>query len=138
MRKTSKYVVPSDSTDSKKENECDEEEEGTPVDKDEDQTPEVIDIDEFLIRSNECGRYQILIVLKMMLMTFALAYAPFIFYFIGFDPHWIHVGNSTTHLREDGRRCLMNRSEWTYDYDKTSIVTEVGNHQHPVSKNAKK
>jgi hypothetical protein len=99
------------------------------IEKGECNTLEIIDIDEFLIRSNECGRYQIVIIVKMMLITFALAYTPFIFYFVGFDPHWIHVGNSTTHLREDGSRCLMNRSEWMYDYDKTSIVTEVLTHK---------
>lgn len=86
---------------------------------------EIIDIDEFLIRGNECGRCQIWIVFQMMLVTFTLAYTPFIFYFIGFDPHWTRTGSDIVHLREDNARCYLNDSQWEYDYEKTTVVTEV-------------
>ena len=86
---------------------------------------EIIDIDEFLIRTKECGLSQFAIVLGMMLVTFTLAYTPFIFYFIGFDPHWIDNENGTAHYREDSSRCFLNESEWRYDYEKTTVVTEV-------------
>ena len=86
---------------------------------------EIIDIDEFLIRSNECGRCQIWIVVQMMLVTFTLAYTPFIFYFIGFDPHWIRSETDNVHLREDNARCFLNETQWRYDYEKTTVVTEV-------------
>ena len=86
---------------------------------------EEIDIDEFLIRSGECGRYQFITVIKMMIISFPLAYTPFIFYFIGFDPHWVNVVNNTQHSRENNQRCSMNRSQWRYDYEKTTMTTEV-------------
>lgn len=86
---------------------------------------EIIDIDEFLIRTKECGLSQFAIVLGMMLVTFTLAYTPFIFYFIGFDPHWIDTENGTAHYREDNSRCFLNESQWRYDHEKTTVVTEV-------------
>lgn len=89
------------------------------------QQVEVIDIDEFIIRGNECGRCQVWIVVQMMLVTFTLAYTPFIFYFIGFDPHWTRTGSDVVHFREDNARCFLNDSQWEYDYEKTTVVTEV-------------
>lgn len=86
---------------------------------------EVIDIDEFLLRSNECGRCQVWIVVQMMLVTFTLAYTPFIFYFIGYDPHWTNLDSGDVHLREDNARCFMNDTQWEFDYSKTTLVTEV-------------
>lgn len=86
---------------------------------------EVIDIDEFLVRSGECSTYQIQLVIKMILMSFGLSFPTFIYYFISYDPPWINLVNSTYHTKEDDARCTLNRSDWIYDYDKTTLTTEV-------------
>lgn len=86
---------------------------------------ELIDIDEFLLRSGECSTFQFHLVMKMMLMSIPLSYPIFIFYFISYDPPWINVVSSTSHTKEDNTRCSLNRTEWIYDYDKTTLTTEV-------------
>ena len=92
---------------------------------DEETSKEQIDIDEFLLRSGECSTYQYFIVVKIMLLTFPLSYPVFVFYFISYDPHWVDLRNSTNHMRENSLRCKMNRSYWDYDYDKSTMTTEV-------------
>lgn len=85
---------------------------------------EILDIDQFLMRSGECGPYQFRLVVLIKILTFPLSFPVFLFYFIGVDPEWTSRQNFKSHQKDDIRRCSMNRSDWTYDYPKTTLVTE--------------
>lgn len=100
---------------------------------------EEVDIDGFLYMSGECGLYQVYIVTLMMIISFPLGYPPMVFYFIGYDPTWVltkDIGDNSElsvvknphikiHSRDDMRRCKLNRTEWEYNFDKTTMTTDV-------------
>ena len=100
---------------------------------------EEVDIDGFLYMSGECGLYQVYIVTLMMIISFPLGYPPMAFYFIGYDPTWVLTKDISDnselpvvknthvkiHSRDDMRRCKLNRTEWEYNFDKTTMTTDV-------------
>ena len=99
-----------------------------------------INIDEFLRRGGECGRFQVMIILLCSIAMLPVAFPVMTFYYIGHDPSWSCTKNistssksicnvvngSTIFSHENTARCSLNRSEWKYEYHgKTSISTEV-------------
>ena len=102
---------------------------------------EEIDIDEFFVRGGEFGRFQMRIIVLLLLSTLPMVYPVMIFYYIGHDPSWSCTKNnistssksicnvvngSTMFSHENTARCSLNRSEWKYEYHgKTSVSTEV-------------
>ncbi|XP_057313745.1 solute carrier family 22 member 4-like isoform X2 [Hydractinia symbiolongicarpus] len=102
---------------------------------------ERIDIDEFLIKGGECGCFQIFVQSGLFLVLFPLVFPILLFYYIGYDPPWrcLYNNNNITHSvdfnktcsnssvifpHDDGSRCDLDRSEWTFHYHKTTLVTE--------------
>ncbi|XP_057313742.1 solute carrier family 22 member 15-like [Hydractinia symbiolongicarpus] len=100
-----------------------------------------IDIDEFLKHGGECGRYQVMVQGFIMFAMLPMVYPIMIFYYIGYDPPWRCLYNNNNITRsvdfnktcsdssmvfphDDGSRCNLDRSEWTFDYHKTTLVTE--------------
>ena len=104
---------------------------------------ESINIDEFLRRGGECGRYQVMVLFFLMLTMLPSVYPIMIFYYMGYDPPWkckqninathsehfstmCNMTNINTIFQNDNTgRCHLNRSEWQYDYSKKTLVTEV-------------
>jgi len=100
---------------------------------------ESIDIDEYLKRGGECGRFQILISALLMISFLPMVIPVMTFYYIGIDPNWkcsesiLHNNNSfcanstagMIYEHTNTARCLLNRTDWTYAYSgRTSFVTE--------------
>lgn len=96
---------------------------------------ETVDMDEYLRRGGECGRYQIWVVTLITITVTPLTFPILIFYYIGHDPMWSCVNNATstfcknnTNLYEhdDKERCSIPRSEWMYHTSgRTTFATEV-------------
>lgn len=99
-----------------------------------------VTIDEYLIRTGECGRFQIIMVVLMAITMIPMSFPPLIFYFIGNDPSWSCVRNVThqngtfclTHNQSlvlkhtSTERCQLRRDEWHYaNHGRTTLVTEV-------------
>ncbi|XP_057313741.1 solute carrier family 22 member 15-like [Hydractinia symbiolongicarpus] len=100
-----------------------------------------IDIDEFLKHGGECGRYQVLVQGCIMFAMLPMVYPIMIFYYIGYDPPWRCLYNNNNITRsvdfnktcsnssmifphDDSSRCDLDRSEWNFDYHKSTLVTE--------------
>ena len=45
-----------------------------------------VTIDEYLIKTGECGKYQIIMVFLMGFAMIPMSFPPLIFYYIGYDP----------------------------------------------------
>ena len=101
---------------------------------------ESVDMDEYLRRGGECGRYQIWVVTLITITVTPLTFPILIFYYIGHDPMWSCVNNATstfcknnTNLYEhdDKERCSIPRSEWMYHTSgRTTFATEVPLYRH--------
>ncbi|XP_057313743.1 solute carrier family 22 member 15-like [Hydractinia symbiolongicarpus] len=100
-----------------------------------------ITIDQFLKHGGECGRYQVMVQGCIMFALLPMVYPIMIFYYIGYDPPWrcVYNSNNITHSvdfnktcsnssmifpHDHSSRCDLDRSEWTFDYHKTTLVTE--------------
>ena len=89
--------------------------------------------------SGECGLYQVYIVTLMMIISFPLGYPLMVFYFIGYDPTWVltkDISDSSElpvvkntrakiYSRDDMKRCKLNRTEWEYNFGKTTMTTDI-------------
>lgn len=96
---------------------------------------ESVDMDEYLRRGGECGRYQIWVVTLITITVTPLTFPILIFYYIGHDPMWSCVNNATStfcknntnvYEHSDKERCSIPRSEWMYHTSgRTTFATEV-------------
>lgn len=89
-------------------------------------------VDQVFEKIGSFGRYQKLLLLGCNgLIFFWMGFAVLIMTFIAADPGWKCVANSTqcrfngSMAASDKRRCDMNRSEWVFNDDLTSVATEV-------------
>lgn len=90
-------------------------------------------VDQMFDKIGSFGRYQKLLLLGCNgLVFFWFGFPVLIMTFITPDPGWKCVANSsectfneTSLLPSDKRRCDLNRSEWTFTDDFTSVATEV-------------
>eukprot|EP00111_Clytia_hemisphaerica_P008652 TCONS_00025298-protein len=98
-----------------------------------------VTIDEYLIKTGECGKYQIIMVFLMGFAMIPMSFPPLIFYYIGYDPPWSCTANvshpngtfCTTHnasqlfKHTENDRCSLNQGEWHYmNHGRSSVVTE--------------
>ncbi|XP_027039560.1 solute carrier family 22 member 8-like [Pocillopora damicornis] len=88
-------------------------------------------VDQVFEKIGSFGRYQKLLLLGCNgLVFFWFGFAVLIMTFIAADPGWKCVANSTqcrfngSMAASDKRRCDMNRSEWVFNDDLTSVATE--------------
>lgn len=88
-------------------------------------------VDQVFEKIGSFGRYQKLLLLGCNgLIFFWMGFAVLIMTFIAADPGWKCVANSTqcrfngSMAASDKRRCDMNRSEWVFNDDLTSVATE--------------
>lgn len=96
---------------------------------------ESVDMDEYLRRGGEFGKYQIWVVMLMMIVAVPMAMPILMFYFIGFDPQWScteNVANDFCRNKSDWydhgntKRCSLPRSSWRYQNSgRTTLVTDV-------------
>jgi len=99
---------------------------------------ESIDIDEYLKRGGECGRFQIMVEAILLLSMLPTVFPIMSFYYLGVDPKWkcseniLHNKNSfcsnstgITYEHTNKARCELNRTEWSYAFSgRSTIVTE--------------
>ena len=97
-------------------------------------------IDEYLIKTGECGRFQIVMVALMGIAMIPMSFPPLIFYFIGNDPAW-SCSSNVTHTNGTfcsshnsslvfkhtlSERCRLDRKEWHFvNHGRSTLVTEV-------------
>jgi len=93
-----------------------------------------MDVDEILTQIGGFGYFQKRQSLILGTVIFILTFQPLILVFIGAEPRWKCSQNSSACLVNgtlDSRnelyshRCQLNRTDWQYVDDFTSIVTEV-------------
>ena len=90
-------------------------------------------VDQVFDEIGSFGRYQLLLLLGCNgLVFFWFGFPVLIMTFITPDPGWKCVANSSQCLfnetslpPSDKRRCDLNRSEWVFTDDYTSVATEV-------------
>ena len=107
---------------------------------DNDENDRKVTIDEYLIKTGECGRFQIIMVVLMGIAMIPMSFPPLIFYFIGNDPAWSCKQNVThqngtfcsSHnsslifKHTSSERCELDREEWYYaNHGRSTLVTEV-------------
>lgn len=97
-------------------------------------------IDEYLIKTGECGKFQIVMVALMGIAMIPMSFPPMIFYFIGNDPAW-SCSQNVTHPNGTfcsshnsslvfkhtlSERCQLDRKEWHFaNHGRSTLVTEV-------------
>ena len=96
---------------------------------------ETVDLDEYLKRGGEFGKYQIWVVMLMMIVAVPMAMPILMFYFIGFDPQWSCTENvaadfcrnkSDWYDHGNTKRCSLPRSSWRYQNSgRATLVTDV-------------
>lgn len=93
-----------------------------------------MDVDEILTQIGGFGYFQKRQALILGTVIFVLTFQPLVVVFIGADPSWKckdDTGscelNGTFSLGDENYndRCKMNRTDWRYTDEFTSIVTEV-------------
>lgn len=91
-------------------------------------------VDECLDKVGSFGWYQIRLILILSLMEWVnVGFQVMLLTFVAAEPPWVCVNNVTCPLKGEFKpgmdgyklRCDLNRSDWKFTDDFTSVVTEV-------------
>ena len=106
-----------------------------------------MDVDEILIQTGQCGRFQVLITVMMGILAFSHSFVILSFYFMAHSPEWECKSNFTAtdslphknqssgfcnqnahkgkiFKNDNDARCHMDRNAWKYHYNKTTLLME--------------